>query len=48
MGLDLNGDRGTDLFSLDAVSVQKAAANRGDSSLRVEGFNDSLVGSKLE
>ena len=48
MGLDLNGDRGTDLFSLDAVSVQKAAANRGDSSLRVEGFNDSLVGSKLQ
>ena len=48
MGLDLNGDRGTDLFSLDAVSVQKAAANRGDSSLRVEGFNESLVGSKLQ
>jgi flagellar hook-associated protein 1 FlgK len=48
MGLDLNGDRGTDLFSLDAVSVQKAAANRGGSSLRVEGFNDSLVGSKLQ
>jgi len=48
MGFDLNGDRGTDLFSLDAVSVQKAAANRGDSSLRVEGFNDSLVGSKLQ
>jgi flagellar hook-associated protein 1 FlgK len=48
MGLDLNGDRGTDLFSLDAVSVQKAAANKGDSSLRVEGFNESLVGSKLQ
>ena len=39
MGLDLNGDLGTDLFSLDAVSVQKAAANRGGSSLRTEGFN---------
>ena len=48
MGLDLNGDRGTDLFSLDAVSVQKAAANRGGSSLRTEGFNESLAGSKLE
>ena len=48
MGLDLNGERGTDLFSLDAVSVQKAAANIGASSLRVEGFNDSLVGSKLQ
>ena len=48
MGLDLNGDRGNDLFSLDAVSVQKAAANRGGSSLRTEGFNESLAGSKLD
>jgi len=48
MGLDSNGDRGTDLFSLDAVYVEKAAANRGRSSLRTEGFDDSLVGSKLE
>ena len=48
MGLDLNGERGTDLFSLEAVSVTQDAANTGSSSLRTEGYSDNLAGSKLE
>ena len=48
MGLDLNGDRGTNLFSLEAVSVLRNAKNAGSSSLRIEGYPADLAGSKLE
>ena len=48
MGLDLNGDRGTNLFSLEAVSVVRNAKNAGSSSLRIEGYPADLAGSKLE
>ena len=29
MGLDLNGERGTDLFSLEAVAITQAKTNMG-------------------
>ena len=48
MGLDLNGERGTDLFSLEAVTITQGSTNTGNSSLRVEGYSESLSGSKLE
>ena len=48
MGLDLNGDRGTDLFSLEAISITQDATNTGSSSLRTEGYSENLAGSKLE
>ena len=46
-GLDLEGNAGTDLFSLEGVSLEKMSGNLGNSSIRVEGFSKTLAGSKL-
>ena len=48
MGLDLDGIRGTDLFSLDTVAITQGATNTGSSSLRVEGYSENFSGSELE
>ena len=48
MGLDLNGERGTDLFSLEAVAITQAKTNMGNASLRVEGYSENFSGSKLD
>ena len=47
-GLDLNGDRGTDLFSLENIIILQAPKNLGNSTLRVEGYSEILAGSELE
>ena len=48
MGIDLNGDRGTNLFSLETVAVTKSLGNFGTSSVRVEGYPEGFSGAKLE
>ena len=48
MGIDLNGDRGTNLFSLETVAVTKSLGNIGTSSVRIEGYPEGFSGAKLE
>ena len=48
MGLDLNGERGTNLFSLEAVAVTKSLDSRGSSSIRIEGYPEGFSGAELE
>mgnify|MGYP001160683570 FL=1 len=48
MGIDLNGERGGDLFTLEAVGVTKSPKNLGTSSLRIEGYSGDLSGSTLD
>ena len=48
MGIDLNGDRGTNLFSLETVAVTKSLGNLGTSSVRIEGYPEGFSGAKLE
>tara|TARA_B110000211_G_C14092427_1_gene559959 strand:+ start:5468 stop:9811 length:4344 start_codon:yes stop_codon:yes gene_type:complete len=47
-GVDLNGDRGTDLFSLEGATLNRISGNTGNTTIRIEGFSKSLVGATLE
>ena len=44
VGVDLNGDIGTRIFSLDSVSIQKTSTRNSDVQLQISGFSDDLVG----
>jgi flagellar hook-associated protein 1 FlgK len=44
IGVDLNGDIGTRIFSLDSVSIQKSSTRNSDVQLQISGFSDDLVG----
>ena len=48
MGIDLNGVRGTDIFSLQNVAATKSLANSGTSSIRIEGYPKGFSDAKLE
>ena len=41
-GVDLNGDRGTDLFSLEGATLNRISGNTGNTTIRIEGFSKSL------
>ncbi|MDA7438940.1 flagellar hook-associated protein FlgK [Planktomarina temperata] len=47
-GLDLNGDRGGDLFSLKNVEIIQASGNTGQSSLSVIGYSEDFAGSEIK
>ena len=44
VGVDLNGDIGTRIFSLDGVSIRKSSTRNSDVQLQISGFSDDLVG----
>ena len=44
VGVDLNGDIGARIFSLDGVSIQKTTTRNSDVQLQISGFSDQLVG----
>ena len=43
IGVDLNGDIGTRMFSLDSVSIQKTSTRNSDVQLQISGFSADLV-----
>jgi len=47
-GVDLNGNNGTDFFSLEAVKIEKKSLNDSSAQLRVEGFSDTLIDEQLK